>query len=132
MRLWSMTALEYPVDANENKAESDALFARGGRDRVLVFDEPHAASPAPPRVFADGLVMPLGVQPFRDVFSAYELLAYLSVRPPRLGFRCCEVPVVRAYPANAPVPTKIAGWRGSLGLLQTLLAALRGDFNPTP
>ena len=72
------------------------------------------------------------VQPFRDVFSAYELLAYLSVRPPRLGFRCCEVPVVRAYPANAPVPTKIAGWRGSLGLLQTLLAALRGDFNPTP
>ncbi len=66
MRLWTMTAFEYPVDANENKAESDALFARGGRDRVLVFDEPHAASPGPPRVFADGLVMPLGVQPFRD------------------------------------------------------------------
>ena len=66
MRLWSMTALEYPVDANENKAESDALFARGGRDRVVVFDEPHAASPGPPRVFADGLVMPLGMQPWRD------------------------------------------------------------------
>ncbi|MFM9078736.1 MAG: family 16 glycoside hydrolase, partial [Opitutaceae bacterium] len=66
MRLWSMTALEYPVDANENKAESDALFARGGRDRVVVFDEPHAAAPGPPRVFADGLVMPLGVQPWRD------------------------------------------------------------------
>jgi putative heme-binding domain-containing protein len=66
MRLWSMTALEYPVDANENKAESDALFARGGRDRVVVFDDPHAASPGPPRVFADGLVMPLGVQPWRD------------------------------------------------------------------
>ena len=61
-----MTALEYPVDANENKAESDALFARGGRDRVVVFDDPHAASPGPPRVFADGLVMPLGVQPWRD------------------------------------------------------------------
>ena len=66
MRLWSMTALEYPVDANENKTESDALFARGGRDRVVVFDEPHAASPGPPRVFADGLVMPLGVQPWGD------------------------------------------------------------------
>ena len=66
MRLWSMTALEYPVDANENKAESDALFARGGRDRVVVLDEPHAARPAPPRLFADGLVMPLGVQPWGD------------------------------------------------------------------
>jgi len=66
MRLWSMTALEYPVDANENKAESDALFARGGRDRVVVFDDPHADRPGPPRVFADGLVMPLGIQPMGD------------------------------------------------------------------
>lgn len=66
MRLWTMTALEYPVDANENKPESDALFARGGRDRVVVIDEPHAARPGPPRVFADGLVMPLGVQPWGD------------------------------------------------------------------
>jgi hypothetical protein len=66
MRLWSMTALEYPVDANENKTESDALFARGGRDRVVVFDDPYADRPGPPRVFADGLVMPLGIQPMGD------------------------------------------------------------------
>ncbi|MBL9212027.1 MAG: c-type cytochrome [Opitutaceae bacterium] len=68
MRLWTMTALEYPVDGNENKAASDALFARGGRDRVVVFDDPYTNAPggAKPRVFADGLVMPLGVQPFRD------------------------------------------------------------------
>lgn len=67
MRLWTMTALEYPVDANENQARSDALFARGGRDRVLVIDDPYApAGPSAPRVFADGLVMPLGVQPYRD------------------------------------------------------------------
>ncbi len=73
MRLWSMTALEYPVDGNEQKAASDALFAAGGRDRVVVFDAPYgvpaAGRPAvttPPRVFADGLVMPLGVQPYRD------------------------------------------------------------------
>ncbi len=67
MRLWTMTALEYPVDANENQARSDALFARGGRDRVLVIDDPYApGGPSAPRVFADGLVMPLGVQPYRD------------------------------------------------------------------
>ena len=27
MRLWSMTALEYPVDGNEQQAASDALYA---------------------------------------------------------------------------------------------------------
>jgi putative membrane-bound dehydrogenase-like protein len=69
MRLWTMTALEYPVDANENKSASDALFARGGRDRVVVFDDVYGAdvgAAAKPRIFADGLVMPLGVQPYRD------------------------------------------------------------------
>ncbi len=79
MALWSMTALEYPVDGNEQKAASDALFAAGGRDKVVVFDNPYTApapltpgataAPAvttPPRVFADGLVMPLGVQPYKD------------------------------------------------------------------
>jgi len=73
MRLWSMTALEYPVDGNEQKLASDALFAAGGRDKVVVFDAPYAA-PAPgqaaittpPRVFADGLVMPLGLLPYKD------------------------------------------------------------------
>ncbi|MFO1447261.1 MAG: hypothetical protein U1F61_03700 [Opitutaceae bacterium] len=71
MRLWTMTALEYPVDANENKTASDALFARGGRDRVVVFDSPYGppdpdhGTAGTPRVFADGLVMPLGVQPYR-------------------------------------------------------------------
>ncbi len=69
MRLWTMTALEYPVDANENKSASEALFARGGRDRVVVFDDVYGAAvgaAAKPRIFADGLVMPLGVQPWRD------------------------------------------------------------------
>ncbi|PAW66205.1 MAG: hypothetical protein B9S34_08665 [Opitutia bacterium Tous-C1TDCM] len=74
LRLWSMTALEYPVDGNEQQAASDALFAAGGRDRVVVFDSPYAAPAAPgaaavtapPRTFASGLVMPLGIQPYRD------------------------------------------------------------------
>ena len=39
-RMWTMTALEYPVDANENPEASARLFASGGKDKVLVFDEP--------------------------------------------------------------------------------------------
>jgi putative membrane-bound dehydrogenase-like protein len=68
-RMWSMTALEYPVDANENKAVSDALFAKGGRDKVVVWDNPYgapASGPAKPRIFADNLVMPLGILPYKD------------------------------------------------------------------
>jgi hypothetical protein len=65
-RLWTTTALEYPVDANEDPEASRQLFAAGGRDKVLVVDDPWAAQPAPPRVFADGLAMPLSVLPLRD------------------------------------------------------------------
>ena len=37
----------------------------------------------------------LQVQPLRDVFVTYELLAYLSVRVSQLGMRVCEIPVQR-------------------------------------
>ena len=65
-RMWTMTAMEYPIDANENAAESAAMFAKGGRDKVLVFDKPFGKEVSKPRVFADGLVMPLGVLPYKD------------------------------------------------------------------
>lgn len=60
-----MTALEYPVDANENEAAAEALFQRGGRDKVLVFDEPWKPGPHTPRVFAEGLAIPLGLLPWK-------------------------------------------------------------------
>lgn len=62
-KMWTMTAVEYPVDANENKGQAEALYARGGKDRVLVFDNPSAPGPHKPRVFAEGLVIPLGLLP---------------------------------------------------------------------
>jgi len=65
-RMWTMTALEYPVDANENAEASARLFAEGGCDKVLVFDQPFASPVPPPRVFAEGLVMPLSVLPYKD------------------------------------------------------------------
>ncbi|QJE94884.1 PVC-type heme-binding CxxCH protein [Luteolibacter luteus] len=65
-RMWTMTALEYPVDANENEASAEALYARGGKDKVLVFDEPWKKGPQTPRVFADKLAIPLGLLPVKD------------------------------------------------------------------
>jgi putative membrane-bound dehydrogenase-like protein len=61
--MWTMTAVEYPVDANENQALAEALYARGGKDKVLIFDNPTAPGPHTPRVFAEGLVIPLGALP---------------------------------------------------------------------
>ncbi len=70
-RLWTMTALEYPVDANENRANAEALYARGGKDHVMVIDHPENAGPQTPRVFAEGLAIPLGLLPDLDGNGAY-------------------------------------------------------------
>ena len=66
---------------------------------------------------------------FRDVFMTYELLAYLSYRAPRLGYRCQELPTSRRYP-KGEVPTKISSFRGNLMILIILLRACRGQYNP--
>jgi glycosyltransferase involved in cell wall biosynthesis len=66
---------------------------------------------------------------FRSVFSDYELLAYLSYRAPRLGYRCIELPSIRRYPAAGKVPTKIRGLSGNVAVLMTLIRACAGTYN---
>jgi dolichol-phosphate mannosyltransferase len=70
------------------------------------------------------------VRPFRDVFDAYNLHYYLSVRAPRLGFRVKELPVRRAYPSRGKTPTKISGLAGRLRILEQLLKACVGAYDP--
>lgn len=70
------------------------------------------------------------VQPFRDVFTAYELLFYLTVRAGQIGMKVCEVGVRRSYPKGEAVPTKIAGFSGMLAILRQLLGAALGTFRP--
>ncbi len=65
-RLWTTTAFEYPVDGNENPPAADALYASKAKDKVLVFDTPFAKGPQTPRVFAEGLAIPLGVLPYKN------------------------------------------------------------------
>jgi putative membrane-bound dehydrogenase-like protein len=65
-RLWTITALEYPLDGNEQPEAARALYEKGGRDRVLVIDDPYSGKPEIPRVFADHLAMPMGILPYKD------------------------------------------------------------------
>ena len=69
------------------------------------------------------------VQPFRDIFMSYELLAYLSVKASRLGLLVCEVPVVREYPKVGKTPTKIKGFRGNLLLFKILFKNAGGKYD---
>lgn len=70
------------------------------------------------------------VQPFRDVFQSYELLAYLSVRASQLGLRVCEVPVTREYPPSGKTPTKISFFKGNFNLIKILLKNAFGGYTP--
>ncbi|MBD5524299.1 MAG: glycosyltransferase family 2 protein [Lachnospiraceae bacterium] len=70
------------------------------------------------------------VQPLRDIFMTYELLAYLSVRATQLGYKACEIPVTRAYPRKGKTPTKISFFKGNSELLKILLKNMFGAYNP--
>ncbi len=70
------------------------------------------------------------VAPLRDVFDAYELLAYLPIQAGRLGFRTTEVPVARSYPSGEASPTKIHGTNAHLNLMRILLKASAGGYAP--
>lgn len=67
---------------------------------------------------------------FRDEFPGYELHYYLAIRAARLGFKVCEIPVARRYPAHGPTPTKISPIRGNMRVLKCLFAACLGRYNP--
>ncbi len=71
-----------------------------------------------------------GVQPFREVFSVYNLLFYLTSRAGQLGLRVAHVPVARRYPDDGKVPTKIGGFASKLALLKETAVAASGGYTP--
>lgn len=82
------------------------------------------------RAYSRGFLADPSVDLFRDRFTGYELHYYLAIRAARLGFRVCEVPVARRYPAHGPTPTKISPVRGNLRVLNCLFSACLGRYNP--
>jgi len=81
------------------------------------------------RAYSRKMLLDPKIAPFRDVFMTYELLAYLSYRAPKLGYRCLELPTIRRYP-RGEVPTKISSFRGNLSVLKVLIHACIGSYNP--
>lgn len=80
------------------------------------------------RAYSRKLLLDPKVAPFRDVFSTYELLAYLSYRAPKLGYKCMELPTTRRYP-KGEVPTKISSFKGNLSVLKILAQACLGKYD---
>lgn len=70
------------------------------------------------------------VQPLRDIFMTYELLAYLSVRATQIDMKACEIPVTRAYPKTGKTPTKISFFKGNSELMKILLKNACGAYKP--
>lgn len=76
-RMWTQTALEYPVDSNENPAAAEAVYAGKGKDKVLVYPRESLNAKIPaggltnPTVFADGLAIPLGILPWGNGDTCY-------------------------------------------------------------
>ena len=69
------------------------------------------------------------VNPFRDIFMTYELLAFLSVKASQLGMKTCEIPVRREYPKKGKTPTKISPLKGNMELIKILLKNMRGEYD---
>lgn len=81
------------------------------------------------RAYSRKMLLDPKVAVFRDLFQNYELLAYMNYRAPKLGYQCVEMPTTRRYPKGA-VPTKISGMQGYAALLDVLLKACQGAYNP--
>ncbi|CAG1022707.1 dolichol-phosphate mannosyltransferase [Methylococcales bacterium] len=81
------------------------------------------------RAYSRKMLIDRKIAPFRDIFMTYELLAYLSYRAPKLGYRCLELPTIRRYP-KGEVPTKISSVKGNLSVLSVLFLACFGTYNP--
>lgn len=83
------------------------------------------------RGYSRRLLLDERVRPFRDIFTGYNLLFYLSVRAGRLGFKICEIPVERRYPGpGEKTPTKITGPAAYGRLLIETWKAAVGRYNP--
>jgi dolichol-phosphate mannosyltransferase len=82
------------------------------------------------RAYSRAYLLDPRVQPFRDVFVRYELLAYLTVRASQLGYRVREIPTSRVYPKGEAIPTKIQGLRPLVDLLAVLCRTVTGAYHP--
>ncbi len=76
-RMWTQTAMEYPLDANENPAAAEAVYASKAKDKVIYYSREALSGPIPagglknPTTFADGLAIPTGILPWGNGDTCY-------------------------------------------------------------
>ena len=51
----------------------------------------------------------------------YGMHIYLSIAANKFGYKCKEVGVIRQYPSNKKIPTKISFFKGNLNILFELI-----------
>ncbi len=82
------------------------------------------------RAYSKKLLLNPDLKLFRDVFSNYEILFYVTARANKLGLRSTEIPVTRSYPSAGKTPTKIVGWKKKVEVLLMAIRAAIGYYNP--
>lgn len=70
------------------------------------------------------------LQPIRNIFVRFNLQHYLIFRAAQLRFKVMEIPVVRVYPDDGTVPTKIVSFRAKTLIIRELVATVLGRYNP--
>jgi Glycosyl transferase family 2. len=80
------------------------------------------------RAYSRKLLLADNMAVFRDVFKSYEYHYYLAINAAKNGYKCVEIPVMRAYP-KGKVPTKISPLKGNLSVIKTLVDTCRGKFD---
>jgi len=70
------------------------------------------------------------VQPVRRVFVRFNIHHYVIYRAAKLNFNVKEIPVVRVYPDDGSVPTKITNWKTKWLILKEMIYSLLGFYNP--
>ena len=65
---------------------------------------------------------------FRDIFNAYELLFYMSIKAPRLNYKTTEIPVTRSYPKKGKTPSKIT-FIGNFKIIGELIKLTFGKYD---
>jgi glycosyltransferase involved in cell wall biosynthesis len=70
------------------------------------------------------------VQPLRDVFMQFNIHHYVNYRAAVLGFKVTELPVVRVYPDDGSIPTKIHSFRTKFLIVWEMVLTVLGRYNP--
>jgi len=81
------------------------------------------------RAYSTRLIKDPRIGVFRPCFDRYQLHYHLAIHAVSLGYRVCEIPVSRSYPAKGKTPTKIQGIGGLVAVFKQLWDTCTGVYD---